>query len=130
VARKAKQAVTNNLNNKRLEHSLSLGTQGKFFHHVDSNATAVWAKTTQSLPSAQMKFALNAANDTLPHNANLALWRKSDHLSVACKLCGEQQTLCHILNNCKVALELCRYNTRHDRILQAITMFMKQQLWT
>ena len=49
--------------------------------------------------SAQMKFALNATSDMLPHNANLSLWRKSDNLSAACKLCGERQILCHILNN-------------------------------
>ena len=75
-----------------------------------------------------MKFALNLATDTLPHNANLALWRKSAHLSAACKLCGERQTLCHILNNCKTALKLRRYNARHDQVLQTITKFMKQQV--
>lgn len=88
----------------------------------------MWAKTTQSLPSAQMKFALNAASDTLPHNVNLALWRKEDQLSAACKLCGERQTLCHILNNCRVALELRRYNTRHDGVLRIIEKFVKDKL--
>ena len=76
VSRKAKQAMTSNLNQMRLEHSLSLETQGKLFHLVDTNASAAWSKAIQSLPSAQMKFALNSATDTLPHNANLALWRK------------------------------------------------------
>ena len=75
-----------------------------------------------------MKFALNLATDTLPHNVNLALWRKSDHLSVACKLSGEWQTLCHILNNCKTALKLWQYNARHDQVLQTIIKFMKQQV--
>ena len=124
VARKAKQAVTNHLKNKRLEHSLSLDTQGKLFHLIDSTApeSAMWSKAIQFLPSAQMNFALNSATDTLPHNANLALWRKSHHLSAACKLCGERQTLYHILNNCRTVLELCRYcnNARHNLVLQAI----------
>ena len=75
-----------------------------------------------------MKFALNAASDTLPHNANLALWRKGDHLSAASKLCGKRQTLCHVLNNCKVALELRRYNTRHDNVLRNIEEFVKDNL--
>ena len=30
---------------------------------------------------------------------------KNDRISAACKLCGERQTLCHILNNCRTALE-------------------------
>ena len=128
MSRKAKRVVVSNVNSKRLEHSLSLPTQGKLFKLVDTNASTIWAKACQSLPSAQMKFALNALSDTLPHNANLALWRKNEHLSAACKLCGERQTLCHILNNCEVALELRRYNTRHDQILQIIEEFMKQQV--
>ena len=109
MSRKAKRVVVSNVNSKRLEHSLSLPTQGKLFKLVDTNASTIWAKACQSLPFAQMKFALNASSDTLPHNANLALWRKNEHLSAACKLCGERQTLCHILNNCEVALELRRY---------------------
>ena len=75
-----------------------------------------------------MKFVLNAANDTLPHNANIALWRKSSGLSAACKLCGEKQTLCHVLNNCKVALNFRRYNHRHDEILHIITEFVKEHV--
>ena len=128
MARKAKQVVSNHLNRRRLEHSLSLETQGKLFHLVDSTASAVWSRVIQSLPSARMKFALNLATDTLPHNANLALGRKSAHLSTACKLCGERQTLCHILNNCTTALKLRRYNARHDQVLQTIAKFMKQQV--
>ena len=50
VARKAKQAVSNHLNRKHLEHSLSLETQGKLFHLVDSTASAVWSRVVQSLP--------------------------------------------------------------------------------
>ena len=61
VARKAKQTVTNHLSNKRLEHSLSLDTQGKLFHLVDATASAMWSKAIQLLPTAQMKFALNSA---------------------------------------------------------------------
>ena len=92
------------------------------------NAAAVWVKFIQSLPPAQMKFALNAASDTVPHNVNLSLWRRNDHLSAACRLCGVRQTLCHVLSNCKVALELCRYNIKHDNILHIITEFLKEQV--
>ena len=33
----------------------------------------VWGKTIQTLPSEQMRFVLNAAVDTLPHNAPATL---------------------------------------------------------
>ena len=128
VARRAKAKLNTDLQDRRLKHSVSFEHQGKLFRTVNANAASVWAKTTQSLPSAQMKFALKAASDTLPHNANLALWRKGDHLSAACKLCGKRQTLCHVLNNCKVALELRRYNTRHNDVLRNIEEFVKDKL--
>ena len=52
VSRKAKRVVVSNVNSKRLEHSLSLPTQGKLFKLVDTNAATIWAKACQSLPSA------------------------------------------------------------------------------
>ena len=69
-------------------------------------ATAVM----RSQDSEDMKFTLNSATDTLPHNSNLVRWYRGT-LSNACKLCGQKQTLVyiHILNNCDVALKLRRY---------------------
>ena len=55
----------------------------------------MWAKAVQALPSNTMKFALNAAHDTLPHNANLQLWKKKDN--AAFPPCGERQSLLHVL---------------------------------
>ena len=93
---------------------VSLSIQGKFFQVADTNASTMWSKVIQVLPPSEMKF-LNAASDTLPHNANQA-WQRG--LSDACKLCGARQTLNHnILNHCKKALELCRFNTRHNQVL-------------
>ena len=85
----------------------------------------VWSRAIQMLAGSEMKFALNAANDTLPHNANLSRWRG---LSADCKLCGGKQTLNHILNHCKKALELHRFNTRHDAVLEVIADFVSKQV--
>ena len=73
----------------------------------------------------ELKFALNACQDTLPHNSNLALWKGQ---SAECKLCGERQTLHHILCNCPVAFDLRRYNIRHDKVLHHIYCFLKEHL--
>ena len=72
------------------------------------------------------KFALNAAVDTLPHNVNLHLWKKKENST--CPLCGEQQTLIHVLNCCSVARDMRRYNSRHDGVLQVIFDVVKQSL--
>ena len=104
----------------RLSHAQSLVVQGQLHHLTDSDGASVWADVVQALPPETMKFALNAAQDTLPHNANLSVWRREAGLSSECKLCHQRQTLLHVLNNCKVALDLRRYNQRHDSILQVI----------
>ena len=89
---------------------------------VDEDAAVLWSEVVQSLPPECMKFVLNAAQDTLPHNANLSVWRRDEDL---CKLCGKRQTLLHVLNHCQVALELRRFNERHGIVLQVIADFLK-----
>ena len=57
--------------------------------------------------------------NTLPHNVNLKRWNKSE--SDLCPLCGNRQTLLHVLNNCPVALKSDRYTWRHNSVLKAIS---------
>ena len=109
----------------RLEHAQSLEQQGELFRSVDDEASSVWSSAVLSLPPEQMKFALNASQDTLPHNSNLA---RRKNLSAACKLCGQKQTLQHVLNHCQVALDLRRYNARHDGVLDVIHSFVSPNL--
>ena len=56
---------------ERLDHAKSLKLQGQLYHIVDDAAATVWSDVVQRLPPECLKFALNAAQDTLPHNANL-----------------------------------------------------------
>ena len=94
---------------------------------VHSFASDIWATAVGGLGSEILKFALNAATDTLPHNSNLAKWRNGA-VQEQCKLCGKKQTLLHVLNNCEVALKLRRYNTRHDKILSIISELAQSHL--
>ena len=77
--------------------------------------------------ATDLKFALNATHDTLPHNSNLHLWRKRE--SSNCSLCQQpRQNLIHVLNNCQKALDLRRYNECHDQVLVTITSAIKDHL--
>ena len=124
----AKLAETRLQTENRLKHSVALNVQGQLFRLVDEIASTAWSKATQLLSSPLFKFALNAAQDTLPHNANLALWRKNQSLSDRCRLCGDRQTLGHILNSCRVALQARRFNNRHDQVLEIITTFVSDHI--
>ena len=57
------------------------------FRNTSSDASEVWGKALMLLLDEERKFALNSALDTLPHNANLLLWKKrGDNI---CPLYGE-----------------------------------------
>ena len=85
----------------------------------------VWLAVVRARPEEQIKFALNAALDVLPHNHNLHLWKKN---SPACTLCGGNQSLLHMLNNCRSARDLRRYNHRHSLVLQEFASAIKLYL--
>ena len=100
-------------------HNLSepqkLEKQGHMSRRLTSEGAEVWGRALSGVADEYLKFALNSAVDTLPHNANLCLWRKCS--SDSCPLCGE---LVHVLNSCKQALKTRRYNRRHDAVLTEI----------
>ena len=110
-----------------MKSSLMMASQrrGEALRLAEGEAATQWASALENLTPFQLKFALNACQDTLPHNSNLALWK--GHPS-ECKLCGERQTLLHVLCNCPVALQLRRYNVRHDDVLRVIFMLLKEHL--
>ena len=97
---------------------MQLEKQGQMSRCTTPDGARVWGKALENVADEHLKFALNSAVDTLPHNANLCLWKKRD--SDSCLLCGERQTLIHVLNTCKVARDGKRFNSRHDAILEEI----------
>ena len=125
----AKKRVANDEKEARLTDLRNLPRQGHMIRSTTPNTATIWAKAVQSLPEEPFKFVLNAAHDTLPHNANLHLWRKK--ASDTCPLCREDsQNLIHVLNSCRVALELRRYNERHDSVLTVLYDTITQHLPT
>ena len=124
----AKRATQQAEDVRRETELKSLEKQGQMMRIASPDGACLWSKAVQSLPAEQMRFALNAAVDTLPHNANLHLWKKKE--SDCCPLCRERQTLIHTLNNCEVALGQRRYNERHDEVLRSIANAVKKKLPT
>ena len=122
----AKRKVSQEDNTDRHNNLVSLQRQGQMLSNTAPDAASVWAKAIEVVTSDQCKFVVNAAVDTLPHNANLHLWKKKK--SAACPLCGEHQTLIHVLNCCSVARDLRRYNSRHDGVLRVVLDTIKPRL--
>ena len=107
LLKRAKAKITLHDAVSRADIAKALPKQGQLLREGSDAGAGIWASAVALLSPAKLKFALNAATDTLPHNQNLALWRGMD---AGCQLCGECQSLCHVLNHCAVALRLRRYN--------------------
>ena len=110
----------------RLDNRQRLEKEGQMSRLSTPQAAEIWAKAVESLPDEIMKFSLNSAVDTLPHNANLHLWKKKE--SSSCPLCGEKQSLIHVLNACSVARDRRRYNVRHDSVLKEVVTTIQKFL--
>ncbi len=67
----AKRQVTDEDDDNRLTELQSLPRQGHMIRSTSPDTASIWATAVQSLPEDSFKFVLNAAHDTLPHNANL-----------------------------------------------------------
>ena len=119
LTKSAKVLVSEEVNSSRLDNLQSLGRQGQLSRCTSPSCAPIWSRAVLALTADQLKFAINAAVDVLPHNANLYLWRKRK--DALCPICHENQSLLHVLNNCSVATVSRRYNIRHDSILSAIT---------
>ena len=78
LATAAKALVAEETNSGLLDHWQSLERQGQISRCLDQECAHVWAAVVKALPKEQMKFALNAALDVLPHNSNLHLWKKKN----------------------------------------------------
>ena len=101
LAKATKALVAEETNSGLLDHWQSLEWKGYMSRCMDQECAHVWATVVKALQEEQMNFSLNAALNVLPHNSNLHLWKKKK--SPACTLCGGNQTLVHMLNNCTTA---------------------------
>ena len=127
---RAKSAMAKEDAEKRMKHAQSLECQGQVFRCSKDGAASIWSKAVQKLPPELLKFSLNAVQDTLPHNANLAMWRRREGLSSAYKLRGGKLRGSSVegSNNCSKALNMRRYNEWHDAVLEVISKFMAKSL--
>ena len=128
LVRRVKAYIMERETAKRLEHAKSMKHQSQLLLETEDDAAGIWSSAVIQLPPQVLCFSMNAAQDTLSHNANLSLWKKCNSLSDACKLCGQRQTLAHVLNQCPTSLHLRRYNIRHDAVLKVIVQGIQPRL--
>ena len=118
VKKKAKNDINEEMKDYWTNHLKSLVIQGAFLSADDCISDINYKSILFNLPRNVMKFLSNACIDTLPTNNNLQKWNKRN--SNACQLCGNKETLLHVLNFCKTMLDQGRYTWRHNSVLNII----------
>ena len=123
IKNKIKSNISDEFHQSWINQIRDLTVQGRFLELLKIEKNHVtWRSLIYNLPRGVLQFAINAAIDTLATNANLKRWGKRSNAK--CNLCGQRETLHHVLNNCNTMLE--RYGWRHDSILAAIYEDLKQ----
>ena len=128
LARGAKLIVQEEAFEERHERLLSQEREGQMFRCTSSDAADIWGRALMDLSDEHRKFAINSAVDTLPHNANLHLWRKRN--DDACPLCGDRQTLIHVLNADATTIAMMQCSERSLLLSQTIFYQQKHSLPT
>lgn len=72
-----------------------------------------------------MKFALNASSDTLRKLHTTPTWH-GGAFQMYVRFVMQDKPYTHILNHYKKALDLRRFNTRHDQVLKIIADFTRK----
>ena len=122
----AKKMVQNHDHQQMLQGLQWLERQGHMSHCTSPEAAQIWAEALKMMTDEQFKFALNSAVDTLPYNLNFRVWNKGE--SAACKVCGDDQSLIHVLNICRVARDERRFKSRHGAVLREVVPLISAYL--
>ena len=73
LVRRVKAYIMEKETAKRLERVKSRKHQGQLLHETEDEAARIWSSAVLQLPPQVLRFSMNVAHDTLPHNANLSL---------------------------------------------------------
>ena len=122
-----KKAIKMNLKRENREKWVKeiepLLVQGEFMKVLEHEKTDLsWKSIIYDMPQNVLKFAVNAAIDSLPSNKNLYRWGK--RLNDLCSLCHAKGTLHHTLNNCEMMLK--RYEWRQNNVIRTFLKYIKQ----
>ncbi len=127
IKRKVKKSIREETKTKWTNHIEPLVKQGNLFKIAEQcDGDLSWKSYMFNLPKGLLSFATRAAIDVLPSGDNLKVWGKSDNIK--CELCGNKNTLLHILNACKTALNQGRYTFRHNAVISYLVKYLKDNV--
>ena len=126
IKRKIKQTLQSKQRDLWRDKIQSLVFQGDFLKLVAlEGGDLTWRSIIFDFPKGVLSFLTRAAINSLPTSDNLKRW--GEKLNTQCKLCGNHETLCHILNSCLKALNQERFNYRHDSVINYLVSVIQRE---
>ena len=111
--------IRNEEEQKRFQKAVQQAQQGQWTTWEDALQRSLTWNDIWHMAPLRISFIIRAVYDQLPTNTNLVKWNKAD--DAKCSLCGQVQTLDHVLSSCNVALSQGRYTWRHNRVLRDLS---------
>lgn len=105
--------------NEYISPLLQQGNLLKLLHLESCDLT--WRSLIFDLPRGVLSFAVRSSIDFLPCLSNLRNWGK--RVNDKCKMCGNIETLNHVLNSCQSSLNQGRFTWRHNSILSHLVKY-------
>ena len=119
IKQSVKESVTQNRTVFWRDYIKPLVQQGNLLKLVQlKKSDLTWKSIIYDLPRGVLSFAVRSSIDYLPTFNNLKTWGK--RTQTKCKLCGNHETLNHVLNHCSVPLNQGRYTWRHNSVLKHV----------
>ena len=125
IKRNIKQTLKDDNFEQWRDYVRPLLVQGNVLKLIEAEKSDLtWKSMIYNLPRNVLSFAVRSCIDFLPTFTNLRTWGK--RVNVKCKLCNNNQTLLHVLNNCQTVLQQGRYTWRHNSILSHMFQSFKK----
>ena len=120
IVQDRKQAIES----ERVVKSAQLSQQGDWTRWEETVQRSLsWEDIWRYAP-VRLSFLIRSMYDQLPTASNLKKWKLIENDE--CQLCGQSQSLIHILSSCSYSLSHGRYTWRHNLVLQKLLGFVKE----
>ena len=106
------------MESERVTKAVQQSQQGRWTTWEDVVQRSISWNEIWKMSPYRLAFVIRSIYDQLPSRDNLRRWGLTEDCK--CELCGESETLHHVLSNCKYALDNGRYTWRHNKVLKEV----------
>ena len=112
---------------ERVTKAVQQSQQGRWTTWEDVVQRFISWNEIMKMSPYRLAFVIRSIYDQLPSRNNLRRWGLTIE-DCKCKLCGESETLHHVLSNCKYALDKGRYTWCHNKVLKEVVEATKMEV--